>query len=72
MREYNRHCDGAPQTRESALSRFSIGQMVDAHERLYKELLQSDVPVRRHIGGPSFRAQLWKGATAAWITLKCS
>ncbi len=72
IREYERYCDDAPQARESALSRFSIGEMVDAHERLYKELLQSDVPVRRHIGGPSFRAQLWKGATAAWITLKCS
>ena len=72
LREYERYCDGAARARESALRRFSVGAMVDAHERLYQELLQSDVPVRRHIGGPSFRAQLWKGATAAWITLKCS
>lgn len=70
--EYERYCDGAPRACESALRRFSIGAMVDAHERLYQELLQSDIPVRRHVGGPSFRTQLWKGATAAWITLKRS
>ena len=72
MREYERYCGCAFRARESALRRFSIGAMVDAHEHLYQELLHSDVPVRRHVGGPMFRTQLWRGATAAWITLKHS
>ena len=72
IREYERYCDGAPRARESALRRFSVGAMIDAHERLYQELLHSDIPVRRHVGGPSFRTHLWKGATATWITLKHS
>jgi glycosyltransferase involved in cell wall biosynthesis len=72
MREYERYCDCALRARESALRRFSVGAMVNAHEHLYQELLHSDVPVRRHVGGPLFRTQLWRGATATWITLKHS